>query len=116
MTHVMCRLTFFVGELVDGGFVINGAFSVQLNYTQIIMTYLPPPPTNMYLIQEVCESLRNDSLTLFVGNHWATTALFSLSFYGWVPFEQPPPQSQCQTAGGGVKCVWRFVTDSLMTY
>ena len=36
------------------------------------MTYLSPPPPNMNWIQEMCNSLGNISLTLFVGNHWAT--------------------------------------------
>ena len=44
------------------------------------------------------------------------TVRFYLSLNGRVPVEQSPPQSSCQTAGGGVKCVWSFVTDSLITF
>ena len=44
------------------------------------------------------------------------TVFFSLSLNGRVPVEQPPPQASCWPAGGGVKCVWSFVTDSLITF
>ena len=44
------------------------------------------------------------------------TALFSLYLYGCVPVEQQPSQSNCRPADGEVKCVWSFVTDSLITY
>ena len=44
------------------------------------------------------------------------TVRFSLSLSGRVPVEQPPPQSSCRPAGGGVKCVWSFVTDSLIFF
>ena len=43
--------------------------------THMQMTYLSGPPTNMQLIGEVCDSLGTDSLTLFVGYHWATGRL-----------------------------------------
>ena len=41
---------------------------------------------------------------------------FSLSLNGRVLTEQPPPQSSCRPAGAGVKCVWSFVTASLITF
>ena len=36
------------------------------------MTYLSQPPPNMNSIREVCDTLGTESLTSFVGNHWAT--------------------------------------------
>ena len=54
------------------------------------------------------------SLSLSPGH--VPTVRFSLSLNGRVPVEQPPPQSSCRPAGGGVKCVWSFVTDSLITF
>ena len=39
------------------------------------MTYLSRPPSNMNSIEEVCNSLRKDSLILFVGSHWTTGCL-----------------------------------------
>ena len=44
------------------------------------------------------------------------TVRFSLSLNGRVLVEQPPPQSSCRPAGGGVKCAWSFVTDSLIIF
>ena len=44
------------------------------------------------------------------------TVRFSLSLNGRVPVKQPPPQSSCRPAGGGVKCVWSFCTDSLINF
>ena len=42
--------------------------------------------------------------------------IFSLSLSNKLPVEQPSPQSNCWPAGGGVKCVWSFAIDSLITY
>ena len=41
--------------------------TLLLNYTQMKMTHLSPPPLNMNLIEEVCNSLGTNSLSLFVG-------------------------------------------------
>ena len=43
------------------------------------------------------------------------TVRFSLFLNSRVPVEKPPPQSSYRLAGGGVKCVCSFVTDSLIT-
>ena len=50
-------------------------------------------------------------LSLNLRNH----KTFSLSLSDEVPLEQPPPQSNCRPASGGVKCVWSFIGDSLIT-
>ena len=46
--------------------------TLVLNYSQMMMTYLSRPPQNMNSILGVCNSLRTNSMTSFVGNHWAT--------------------------------------------
>ena len=76
------------------------------------MTHLSQPPSNMNSIGEVCNSLRTDSLTIFVGNHLATgrlrlnstsvkggiisEALFACNMandtYGWLSGEELLPR------------------------
>ena len=41
------------------------------NQTQMKMTYLSRSLPNMKFNGKVCDSLEKDSLTLFLGNHWA---------------------------------------------
>ena len=63
---------FFLGKLFYSYIHI---LTLLLNYIQMKMTCLSRPPPNMNSIGEVCNSLGLDSLTTFVGNHWATGGL-----------------------------------------
>ena len=50
------------------------------------------------------------------GAIWTPQRFFALSLSGFVPVEQPSPQSNCWPESSEVKCVWSFVTNSLITY
>ena len=56
--------------------------TMLFNYTQMKLKYLSLAPPNMNSIWEVCDSLGTDSLTSFVGNHWATGWLWVNSISG----------------------------------
>ena len=69
------------------------------------MTYLSRPPRNINLIGQVCDSLGKDSVTLFVGNHWATGRLQVnlISVKGGIIID---PLFACT----GLKCkLWQYV-------
>ena len=67
------KTPFFLQEICSYSYI--DILTMFFNYTQMKMTYLSGHPPNMNSIGEVCDRLGTDSLTSFVGNHWATPGL-----------------------------------------
>ena len=99
-----------IAACLDGGQEDNYCSFVRENFNWVVDTYRmkwrASEPSEGQIEMEVRWRLKSLPVTV----------RFSLSLNGRVPVAQPPPQSSSWPAGGGVKCVWSFVTDSLITF